>query len=220
MKTATDHDREWARRALGEVDGETSAGGRESISFALLRRLLASADRCAELEQQVSELLRANQELREANVSHMRSERQASDAAMANLQDLEQSTTRVAELERFYAAQCRENIALQAANDRLRAALAESEGYLQQSKDDYELALRENEKLRAGLEKVRALHDEYEDLYFDSNHIEFGPVRKAMAAALDLAGVDHEPTNEERIEEEIIADSDYAAHVSPYGFGE
>lgn len=66
--------------------------------------------------------------------------------------------------------------------------VAELEGFLQQSKDDYQLALRENEKLLAGLEKVR-LSLLVIETYGDGD-MPAKAVREDIRAALDLAGVD------------------------------
>jgi hypothetical protein len=75
----------------------------------------------------------------------------------------------------------------------------------------------ENGKLRAGLEKVRDLQK------WLSIRCGVAPLVAISAMTIEarltdaLAGVDH---GEMTAEEEVIADSDYAASISPYGFGE
>jgi hypothetical protein len=74
-------------------------------------------------------------------------------------------------------------------------------------------------QLRAGLEKVRiqlrnmVAMAEGMDVTFD--HAGFRALKAQLTEA--LTGVDH---GEMTADEEVIADSDYAANISPYGFGD
>jgi hypothetical protein len=74
---------------------------------------------------------------------------------------IDKLSERVAELERLYAEQCRENITLQGRND----------------------------KLRAGLEKVRGLRDSARACKGDT--WPGSAIDRALTTALQIAGVDH-----------------------------
>lgn len=83
------------------------------------------------------------------------------DPHVVRVSDFVAKADRVAELEAELAqvqSQLEQEVecygAAVAEGKRADERVSELEGYLQQAKDDYELALRENEKLRAGLEKV------------------------------------------------------------------